>query len=157
MNQSMNMKINHREKSINTRWTQWFFPRGSRACRHAMSPLCPFSPRGSVANQSHTEPLKRRHKNLPNDKRISTFTIQAFSRSWYAYFPLRQYWDLEAMSHGVSRAKTCAKVTHILSLAHMWKGESNGSSKCHKFAEIWATDAAALSVRRYCAASITIP
>jgi hypothetical protein len=26
MNQSMNMKINHQEKSINTRWTQWFFP-----------------------------------------------------------------------------------------------------------------------------------
>jgi hypothetical protein len=36
---------------------------------------------------------------------------------------------LDALSHVVSWAKTCAKVTHIVSLAHMWKGESNGGEQ----------------------------
>jgi hypothetical protein len=55
--------------------------------------------------------------------------IQAFSRKWNTYSPLCQCRVLEALSHVVSWAKTCAKVTHLLSLAHLWKGESNGGER----------------------------
>jgi hypothetical protein len=52
-------------QSQSTKWKHDDLSQGSHACRHA-SPRCPPQPRGSVANQSHIEPLKRRHKNLPN-------------------------------------------------------------------------------------------
>jgi hypothetical protein len=53
-------------QSQSTKWRHDDLSRGSRACRHASSRYVPPSPRGSVANQSHSEPLKRRHKILPN-------------------------------------------------------------------------------------------
>jgi hypothetical protein len=49
-----------------TMLTRWFFSRGSLGCHQATSPLCRPTLRGSTANRSHTEPLKRRHKNPPS-------------------------------------------------------------------------------------------
>jgi hypothetical protein len=52
------------------------------------------------------------------------------------------------MSRGVSRAKTCAKVIHILRIAHMWKGETSGAKKDGNLLELEATDASSGSDRR---------
>jgi hypothetical protein len=65
-NQSQSMKWRHDDLS-----------RGSRACRHASPRYVPPTPRGSVANRYHTEPLKRRHKNLPNGEK---FRYEKFTR-----------------------------------------------------------------------------
>jgi hypothetical protein len=46
-------------------------------------------------------------------------------------------------------AKTCAKVIHILGLAHMWKGQTSGATKSRKPPEIHATDAGTRGDRRW--------
>jgi hypothetical protein len=45
-------------------------------------------------------------------------------------------------------AKTCAKVTHILRIAHMWKDETSGARKDGNLLELEATDAGSGSDRR---------
>jgi hypothetical protein len=46
-------------------------------------------------------------------------------------------------------AKTCAKVIHILGLAHMWNGQTSGATKSQKPPEIHATDAGTRGDRRW--------
>jgi hypothetical protein len=53
------------------------------------------------------------------------------------------------MSRGVSRAKSCALVIHIRRVAHKWQGRTSRARKCCIFANLWAIDAAALSVCRH--------
>jgi len=64
-----NMKSNHREKSNEqSQWRHTIFSRGSRACRHATSPLCRPTLGGSAAKRCSMNLILTRTPQEPTHK-----------------------------------------------------------------------------------------